>query len=59
MESFKVWLARDENILQIPVPVLNMVINEIDTNAVCIKGLNIYPMTYTTLSSVSPIHMHK
>lgn len=53
MASIKDWLAFQKNQKVVPVEQLTMVLNQIDTNAVALKGNNVFTITYSTLANVN------
>lgn len=52
MNKFKVWLDLHEETLKISTNKLCMILNDLDTNAVAIKGGNMYPITYSLAAAV-------
>ncbi|ODM93117.1 hypothetical protein Ocin01_13561 [Orchesella cincta] len=52
MDGFKIWLSKDENRKTVPLDQLNVVLNEINTATVGIRGNNMFTITYSLLWSV-------
>lgn len=52
MNCFKEWLSLEENRRNIAMDHLYIVINELDTHVVSMKGSNIFPVTYSLAAKV-------
>lgn len=53
MNTIKEWLSVDENRKQVPADQVHVILNEVDSNLVALKGNSIFPITYALLANVS------
>lgn len=53
MTAFKKWILEDENREIIPPEMVPVLINELDTNVVALKGSSVFPVTLGLVANVS------
>lgn len=56
MNRLKEWLGREENRGEVPQDCLMIVLNEVDSNLVAVRGSDIFPVTYTLVANVSQLN---
>lgn len=55
MDSLKEWLSVEENRMQVELHHLQVLLNQVDTHLVSVKGSNIFPITYGVIANVSKL----
>ncbi len=55
MNRLKEWLGQEENRAEVPQDCLMMILNEVDSGLVAVRGNDIFPVTYTLVANVSKV----